>query len=149
MSDSFFCPIRKTEVLLLPEERVRQVLIQDMIQNLGYPIENIVLEKTLAKLPHLQGHLSLPKRRTDLIVFAQGIHKEHPFYPLLLVECKAVPLTEEVLRQIVGYNQYVGAPFVTVVNQTKRYTGWYHSKECDFLFQEGLPTYNSLLSNVT
>jgi hypothetical protein len=145
MPDSLFCPLRKTWVAALPEERVRQSLIQEMTQRLKYPLGNLALEKSLDQLPHLKAQLSLPKRRADLIVFAKDIHPQHILYPLLLIECKAVPLTNKVLRQIVGYNQFVGAPFVSVVNQTHAYFGWYHSDHKDFVFKEELPSYEILL----
>ena len=146
MPDSIFCPLRKIWVAPLPEEKIRQALVQEMTQRLGYPQGNLVLEKNLSQLPHLQFKRSLPRRRADLIVFAKDLHPEHAFYPLLLVECKAVPLTNKVLRQIVGYNQFVGAYFVAAVNQTASYLGWYHPHHQDFCFQEGLLPYDLLLS---
>lgn len=145
MPDSLFCPLRKIWVAALPEEKIRQALIQKMTQHLGYPLGNIALEKSLDQLPHLQARTSLPKRRTDLIVFAKDLHPQYAFYPLLLVECKAVPLTNKVLRQIIGYNQFVGAPFISAVNQTQAYLGLYHPECKDFIFKEGLFSYDFLL----
>ena len=144
-SDVLFCLLRKTWVAALPEERVRQALIQDMTQRLGYPLGNFALEKSLSQLPHLQAQTCVPKRRADLIVFAKDLHPQHSFYPLLLIECKATVLTQKVLRQIVGYNQFVGAPFIAAANQTHLYFGWYHSEEKDFTFKEGLLPYGVLL----
>lgn len=148
MPDSLFCPIRKIWVAALPEEKIRQALIQEMIHRLGYPQGSLALEKSLGQLPHLQSSPSLPKRRTDLIVLAKNIHPDHPFYPLLLVECKAVPLTPKVLRQMIGYNQFVRAYFIAAVNQTTAFTGWYVPEHQDYTFQEGLLPYDSLLSKV-
>ncbi len=121
MPESLFCPIRKVWVASLPEERVRQALIQEMTLRLGYPLENFALEKSLNQLPHLKGNAHLPKRRTDLIVFGKGLHSHYPLYPLLLVECKSIPLTSKTLRQIVGYNQFAGAYFIAAVNQHSAY----------------------------
>lgn len=146
MFDSLFCPVRKVWVAALPEERVRQALIQEMIGSLGYPLRSLVLEKNLNQLPHLQVQTSLPKRRADLIVFAKELHPQHIFYPLLLIECKAVPLTNKVLRQIIGYNQFVGAYFIAAVNQIQTYLGWYHPDYKDFKFQETLLTYDFLIN---
>jgi hypothetical protein len=149
MPDSLFCPLRKVWVTALPEERVRQSLIQKMTLSLGYPLGNIALEKSLDQLPHLQAITSLPKRRADLIVFAKDLHPQHSLYPLLLVECKAIPFTPKVLRQIVGYNQFVGAPFIAAVNQTHTYLGYYHPRYQDFIFQEGLLPYTVLIERVS
>lgn len=146
MSDFLFCSLRKKWVVALPEEKIRQALVQTLTQELGYPIGSLALEKNLSQLPHLQSKALIPKRRADLLVFAKDLHPDHPFYPLLLVECKAVSLTEKVLRQIVGYNQFVQAYFIAAVNQTHTYLGWYHSQYQDFFFQEGLLSYDQLLS---
>lgn len=145
MPNSLFCSLRKTWVAALPEEKVRQELIHKMTQCLGYPLGSLILEKSLDQLPHLQAHPSLPKRRADLIVLARDLHPQHPFYPLLLVECKAVPLTSKVLRQLIGYNQFVGAPFIAAVNQTQTYFGWYQPEKKDFIFQNGFIPYEALM----
>lgn len=149
MPDSLFCPLRKIWVAALPEEKIRQALIQEMTQRLGYPLRSLALEKSLSQLPHLQAKASLPRRRADLIVFAKDLHPQHPFYPLLLIECKAIPLTDKVLRQIIGYNQFVGAYFIAAVNQTNTYLGWYDAQRQDFCFQEGLLSYDLLLKKAS
>lgn len=143
-----FCPLRKTWVAALPEEKVRQGLIHEMTQRLGYPLSSLVLEKSLDQLPHLQAHPRLPKRRADLIVLAKDIHPQHSFYPILLVECKAVPLTHKVLRQMIGYNQFVGAPFIAAINQTQIYFGWFQPEKEDFIFQKGFIPYEALLQRI-
>lgn len=146
MPDSLFCPLRKTWVAALPEEKIRQALIHEMTQRLGFPLGSLVLERNLDQLPHLQTKTSpLPRRRADLIVFAQHLHPQHILYPLLLIECKAVPLTDKVLRQIVGYNQFVEACFIAAVNQITSYLGCYDTQYQDYRFQEGLLSYDSLL----
>ncbi len=145
MSDSLFCSLRKVWVAALPEEKVRQTLISKMVVELGYPIGHLVLEKSLHQLPHLQNQGFLPKRRADLIVFAKGLHPQHLLYPLLLVECKAIPLNDKVLRQIVGYNQFVKAYFIAVVNQSQIYLGYYHPSHQNFIFHQNLLPYAALL----
>ena len=145
MTDSIFCPLRKLWVSALPEEKIRQALLSEMTQSLGYPLGNLALEKNLSQLPHLQAKASLPRRRADLIVFAKNLHPQYALYPLLLVECKAVPLTHKTLRQIIGYNQFVGAYFLAAVNQTHTYLGWYDANYQDFIFQEGPLSYELLL----
>lgn len=148
-NDSLFCPLRKTWVAALPEEKVRQAVIQEMIHHLGYPPHLLIAEKSLDQLPHLQALPSLPKRRADLLVFAKNLHPQYPFYPLLLIECKAIALTDKVLRQLIGYNQFVKAYFIAVTNYTKTFLGTYHPDCQDFLFQEGLLPYPVLLENAS
>ena len=98
-----------------PEEIVRQNLIHEMVAHYGYPRELIGVEREISTLPHLQGK-KIPKRRFDLICFTGLIHKEFSLYPLLLVECKAVTLTEATFAQVLGYNYHVGAYFVAIAN---------------------------------
>lgn len=145
MPDSLFCSIRKYWVADLPEERIRQALILNMTQELGYPLNWMALEKSLDQLPHIQPHPSLPKRRADLIVFAQHIHPQHALYPLLLIECKATPLNAKVLRQLIGYNHFIQAPFIAAVNANDLHFGFYHQKVKDFQFEKQLPHYSELI----
>lgn len=145
MAQSLYCPIRKSWVTALPEEIIRQTLIQQMTQQLDYPLGNIGVEVSLSQLPHIDPGTQPPKRRADLIVFAKNLHPNHSLYPLLLVECKAVPLTQKTVRQIVGYNHFVKAHFIAVINQTSCYLGWYSPEKKDFCFQEGLLSYEELL----
>lgn len=86
-----------------------------MVERFGFPKECISVEREISTLPHLLGQ-KIPKRRFDIICFAREIHKEFPLYPLLLVECKAIPLSEKALDQVFGYNYYVGAHFVAIAN---------------------------------
>lgn len=148
MTELLYCQIRKTWISSLPEERVRQQLILELTQNLGFPIQNIAIEKKLDQLPHLQFISSLPKRRADLIVFANNLHPHYAFYPLLLVECKSIKLTDKTLRQIVGYNHFVGAPFLAVVNQTDTLFGYYHTQHKDFIFSKKIMPYEYLIKNL-
>lgn len=145
MTEPLFCSLRKLWVAPLPEEKIRQALVQKMIQELGYPQGSVALEKSLHQLPHLQSKAALPNRRADIIVFAKNLHLHHPFYPLLLIECKATPLTHKVLRQIIGYNQFVEAYFIAAVNQTTLQLGWYDRPSHDYCFEEGLPSYDELI----
>ncbi len=112
-----YCSIRTEWVKSSPEEKVRQHLLHSMIQ-LGYPASLIVVEKRLKELPHIQqtSH-SLPNRRIDILCYATGLHPDVPLYPLLVVECKAIPLNQAVLRQVGGYNYFIGALYYAVVNQ--------------------------------
>ena len=145
MVDSLFCPVRKIWVAALPEEKIRQTLIHQMIHCLGYPLGHLVLERNINQLPHLQTIPSLPNRRTDLIVMAQHIHPQHPFYPLLLIECKVVKLTDKTLRQLIGYNRFVGAPFIAAVSETQTFFGWFQSEKKDFIFKESFFSYEALM----
>lgn len=148
MSDFLFCLIRQSFVVSTPEEKVRQHLLKKMIDDLGYPLEMIAVEKGLSQMSHLVQQVNLPKRRADVIVFGKNIHPLYSLFPLLLIECKAVKLKEQTLRQIAGYNHYVQAPFLCVVNQNECLWGYFDSKIKDFSFTKGLASYKELLQMI-
>lgn len=146
--DQLFCCIRHNWVAALPEEIVRQQLIQRMTQELGYPLSGFALEKSLQQMPHLALSSSkMPARRADLVFFAKGIHPQYDLYPLLLIECKAIPLAQKVLRQVIGYNFYVQAPFLAVANQTEVRLGWYEKQSEEYLFVPDLLPYGQLMAH--
>lgn len=143
------CLIRKKWVADLPEEQIRQRLIAHMISNLGYPHSQLAVEQPLHQMPHLalQNKQKMPRRRIDLLCFSKEIHPEHAFYPLLIVECKAVPLSSKVLNQVIGYNHYIQARFIAVVNESEIRTGWYDFQQKSYIFINTLPAYPDLLIN--
>lgn len=140
-----YCLIRKKWVLATPEEIVRQTMIKKMIGDLGFSYEGFAIEKGLDQMPHLSyGARSLPKRRADIIYFAKDIHPVHTYYPLLLIECKAVPINAKMMRQIIGYNYYVLSFFVALANQDQMCLGWKDPIEKDYAFLDYLPTCQQL-----
>jgi hypothetical protein len=142
--NQILCSIRNEWVSALPEEFVRQRFIKYMIE-LGYPHAHIAVEKELRQLPHMTLISNLPDRRADIICFAKDIHPDFPLYPLLLVECKAVNLTPKVLNQVTGYNYFLKAYFVAVVNENSIKTGWYDQTLEKYTFIDRLPTYKELI----
>lgn len=139
------CPIRKTEVSSLPEEQVRDRLINHMIQNLGFPPSGLVIEKGLSQMPHLDlDGVKIPKRRADIVCFAKGIHPISDLFPLLLIECKAVKITANMVNQVAGYNHFLKAYFIALVNQDEIRTGWFNEEEGKYTFIPYLPSYEDL-----
>lgn len=88
-----FDPLRRHWVKLTPEEHVRQLLVQHLIQEMNYPATLMSIEKSLEF-----GHTRL---RFDLVVFEREQIK-----PWMLVECKAPEeeITENVLQQLLRYH---------------------------------------------
>lgn len=149
-SDQIYDPYRREWVKKTPEEVIRQQWLYRMVDELGYPFSLLAIEKELKNLPHLLSAkgTQLPKRRIDIVVFAKGIHTDYPFYPLLLVECKAVPLTPAFARQVIGYNESVGAPYVAVANADKILLGQFDSQAGMYQFNEGLQSYQILMESL-
>lgn len=129
------CQIRKIPVATTPEEEVRQALLRHMVFQAGYPPELISVEASLSSFS-----LKAPDRRADILVFTPSTLR-----PLMLIECKAVPLNAEALRQAMGYNHFIGAPWIVLSNGTITKTGFYYEKE-GWVFNEGMPSFQQILS---
>ncbi len=141
------CLIRKEWVAGTPEENVRQSLLYHLVHELQFPLSQIAVEKGLKQMPHLSlASFELPDRRSDVVCFAQGIHAEHSLYPLLLIECKAVKITPKVISQATGYNHFLRAYYVALVNQDEVRLGW-QTKD-GYQFINRIPKYAELIQSI-
>lgn len=106
-----FDAIRKAWLRLTEEEWVRQNFVAYLIKGLNYPAEMIALEKELL--------LNNLKKRFDILVY----DKTHQ--PWMMVECKApeVPLSEDVLQQVLRYNITLPVKHLVITNG-KDTIGW-------------------------
>lgn len=103
--DKFFiydC-IRKSWLLLTPEEWVRQHWVHFLLQNKGYSPSALILEQKIL----LHGLT----KRLDLLVTEKT-------RPKILIECKAphIPLTETTFEQIARYNSILNAEKIILSN---------------------------------
>ena len=107
--DKVFDPLRKKEVALTPEERVRQWFISVLHEAMQVPYTMMNSEVSL--------QLRDKKMRSDIVVFARDLH------PMMVVECKRpdVELTREVADQIFRYNYVMDVPFVVATNGQNTY----------------------------
>lgn len=145
-SQRIYDPIRQEYLEALPEERVRQELIHYLIHYLGFPQSLIAVEKQIKEIPHLQNQAKLPNRRIDILCYAKDIHPRHALYPLLLIECKAVPLDAGAWRQIKGYNHYIRAPFLALANADSKKFTWEMNKKQSPEIIEYIPKYSELIN---
>lgn len=147
--DRIYDPIRKTYVLALPEEIVRQKLIHKMINELRFPKNLIAVEKDLLSLEHInEREFESKKRRADIICFAKDIHPKFSLYPLLMIECKAFKLNQKTIDQVLGYNYHIKACFVAIANGYEIKTFWYNMKEEKYKSVNFLPGYLELVQMV-
>lgn len=119
--------LRKKQLLLTPEEWVRQHWIRFLIDHQDFPKGLISSEKGLV-------YNGLQKR-TDLLVFdRQGL-------PYFLIECKApeVEINQKVLSQAVAYNQILKCPFIALSNGIRHIFIGYVEGEGKFMQQKCLP----------
>lgn len=141
--ECLWCPIRKRQVKASPEERVRSYLLSKMVGELGYIPSLIVVERKISELVGAsQQKIKMPNRRVDILCYSSSLE------PLLLVECKVAPLSPKMLRQVLGYNHYIGAHFVAVANEKQvclaAVSDWAVaiSKQHPFLCEERFPPYH-------
>ena len=103
--------VRGKELIATPEERVRQGMLEHLA-DLGYPKH---LMQTEVKLV-VDSEKKPPRRRLDIVCYRPS---GSGFSPLLLVECKAKYLKSSALAQLVGYNYFLGAPFICLASASK------------------------------
>ena len=124
-------PLRKKEVALTPEERVRQWCIGVLNQSMEVPLHMMMSEVGFK--------LGGKQFRADILVYDRNAQ------PLMVVECKrpAVELTQEVLDQAIRYNMVLNVRYMTITNGTKTYM---FKKEGDgYVFMNSVPKYNEML----
>jgi hypothetical protein len=119
--------LRKKNILLTPEEWVRQHWISFLLFGQGFPKGLITSERGLT-------YNGLQKR-PDLLVFdREGL-------PYFLIECKApeVEINQKVLSQAITYNQTLKCPFIGLSNGKKHVFMGYVEAEGKYLQQSNFP----------
>jgi hypothetical protein len=96
--------VRRKNVVVQPEELVRQMVVHHLISDQNYPLSKMRVEMGLK--------VNDRQKRCDILVF------DAVFQPFLLVECKAanVPIDQSVFEQIARYNLVFKVPFLMVTN---------------------------------
>lgn len=104
-----FDPLRRRQVVLTPEEEVRQKVLYLLVEHLKVPAGLLAVEYSL-KVNGLD-------KRADAVVF--GVEGQ----PLMIVECKAasVTITEAVLDQAVRYYSALNPKFLLLTNGSATY----------------------------
>jgi type I site-specific restriction endonuclease len=102
-------PLRKKDVALTPEERVRQWCIGVLRDQMKVPA-HLMMSEAGFKLGDKQF-------RADILVY------DRQAQPLVVVECKRpeVELTQEVLDQAIRYNMVLNVKYMIITNGTKTY----------------------------
>ena len=124
-----FDPIRRKEVVLTPEELLRQLVLLYLLEEKKYPAHRIRSEVGI-KVNGLS-------RRCDLVVYDAAVQ------PWLLVECKSpkVALSQATFEQAARYNLKLRAPFLAVSNGLATYCSALNFEQESFEYLEGFPDY--------
>jgi hypothetical protein len=129
---TLFDVIRKRDIIITPEEWVRQHFVQYLINQKNYP-------KSLIKLEG--GHkLHGMAKRTDIVVYNPAGEK------ILLVECKAPSITidQKTFDQVARYNMVHKVKLLAVTNGLQHYYCVINFEERDYKFIEEMPFYATL-----
>ena len=124
-----FDNIRKKNVVLTPEEWVRQNYIAFLIFEKKYPPSLISVEKKLI--------LNTLTKRTDIVIFdASG-------KPNIIVECKApsVKITQSAFDQIAQYNMTLNAKYLIVTNGLQHFYCQMNFEKMKYDFLKEIPSY--------
>ena len=123
--------IRKKNILLTPEEWVRQHCIHFLIYEKKVPQSLINVEKTFV--------VGQRKKRYDIVVYSpKGMIS-------LLVECKApsIKITQTTFDQIAQYNFSLKSNALMVTNGRDHYFCEMDNRARQYQFMKKLPIYNS------
>lgn len=127
-----FDVIRKKNIIITPEEWVRQHFVQYLINQKKYPRSLIKIEG---------GHkLHGMAKRTDIVVYNTSGEK------ILLVECKApvIAISQKVFDQVARYNMVHKVKLLAVSNGLQHYYCRIDFNTQGYNFIEELPDYNNL-----
>lgn len=102
--ESIRCLVRNKDLLLTPEEWVRQQLLYFLSQEQGFPLGRISVEKEI-KVNGLS-------KRWDILIYDKMAK------PFVLVECKrpSVDIQKSTLEQAMRYQHHVNAPYLILSN---------------------------------
>lgn len=124
-------PLRRKNVALTPEERVRQWFISVLRDSMGVPQQLMMSEAPF--------ELGGKRMRADILVYDRGAR------PLAIVECKRpeVALDASVLDQTVRYNMVLDVRYVFITNGTHTYVA--RREGGKFAFMDRMPVYGEML----
>lgn len=125
-----FDTLRHQSIKALPEEQVRQWLLQYLICDRHVPHSRIAVEKEFV--------FNKRKYRFDALIYAEDLT------PLMLIECKAAhkKITSQAIDQIVKYNMYWKVPYLLLSNGNETFCIKIHNNRPIFL--DNIPYYHDL-----
>ena len=111
--NKIFAPFKNKELVLTPEERVRQEYICRLVNHYGYDLSQMEQELQVNNSHRGQG-----KARADIVVWKSASAKSNEDAATIVVECKAEHITirEEDYFQGYNYAAWAGADFFVTTN---------------------------------
>ena len=120
---------RKKNLILTPEEWVRQNIVSYLTNDLNYP-KGLIKTESSIKYNNL-------KKRSDIIVR----DRKMGFY--LLVECKSYKLkiNKDFFKQVSIYNKIYKSRYIMISNGMDHYVCEFFSKEKKYKFLKSIPVF--------
>lgn len=124
-------PLRRKQVSLTPEERVRQWCIQTLNNQMKVPFHMMMSEVSFK--------LGEKQLRADIVVY------DRQALPVMVVECKRpdVKLDRNVLDQAVCYNMVLEVRYILITNGSSSYL--FRRGEKGFVLSDDYPEYEEML----
>ena len=131
VKNTIWDPLRKKDVALTPEEKVRQWFIGVMAETMQVPMHMMMSEAGFK--------YGEKQYRADIIAYDRKLQ------PLVVVECKRpdVELTQEVLDQAIRYNMVLQVRLIVITNGLK--TVICEKSDKGYRFLDNIPKYLDLI----
>jgi type I restriction enzyme M protein len=128
---SILCPVRKKTIKLTPEEVVRQLYLDTLLNRYGYPPERIRVESEVT--------FGREKKRADIVIFDKDNPAEY-----IIVELKK-PKLKDGKEQLKSYCHATGAPMGVWTNGES--ISYYHRRDPNYF--EDIPNIPSAAQRLT
>lgn len=111
--NKIFAPLKNKELVLTPEERVRQEYICRLVDNYGYSLKQMAQEVQVNNSHRGQG-----MARADIVIWRSESDKKDEASAVIVVECKAeyITIREEDYFQGYNYAAWASADFFVTTN---------------------------------
>ncbi|BEG99204.1 N-6 DNA methylase [Bacteroides sedimenti] len=111
--NKIFAPLKNKELILTPEEKVRQEYICRLVNDYGFSLKQMAQEVQVNNSQRGQG-----KARADIVIWKSEKDKIEESSAAIVVECKAEHITirEEDYFQGYNYASWAGADFFVTTN---------------------------------
>jgi len=128
------CLVRKKEIRLTPEEAIRQLFLQVLINDYEYPVERMELENSVS--------FGREKKRADIVIF----DKKDTRAIYMMVELKK-PKLKDGKEQLKSYCNATGAPIGIWTNGDS--ISYYHRKDPNYFIDiPAIPKATEKLSDI-
>ncbi|MGN1046801.1 MAG: type I restriction enzyme HsdR N-terminal domain-containing protein [Candidatus Cryptobacteroides sp.] len=128
--------MRKKEVALTPEERVRQWFIGFLNTELNVPLHLMMSEVAF--------NFGEKRFRADILIYGRNTS------PLAVVECKRpeVRIDSEVARQVIRYNMSLNIRYIFITNGNSSFVFARSADSSVFTPLTAAPSYDEMVGNI-